>query len=377
MVIFFAVSVSGAALQARGALIPSFQTVFRVSAGQLGLITPIGTLGLVGPLVVVGALAGYLDIQRSVVIGLLMAASGLVLIGISPDFLALLLFIGLQSAAMGVFRALDRPILSHLHPDNRGQVFSLETMAWAVGATAGPFLVTWTLIHGEWRVTYYLLGIAYLPIALLAWHLDFPDEVVRERSISRSEVRSLLRRPVILGMGVGLILVGGIESTFFTWLPYYVTEFLPRSAANLALSIYLAAYIPGRLVFSFLADWVSPPDVVLVAATLLVGLLVILFGVGGLDRLPFYAVIFASGLFVSGFFPLLLTWGIETAPTYTGPINAFAMVSGQVGFFVVPATVGVLAELYSIETAMLIQVVLAVLMVLLLGARRLVGFSLE
>lgn len=375
--IFFAVSVGGAALQARGALIPSFQAMFRVSESQLGLITPIGTLGLVGPLVIVGALAGSLNIQRSVVLGLLMAAIGLMLIGISPNFLALLLFIGLQSAALGVFRALDRPILSHLHPDNRGRVFSLETMAWAVGATAGPFLVTWALTRGGWRVTYYLLGAAYLPIALLAWRLEFPDEVASERSISWSEVQSLLRRPAILGMGLGLILVGGIESTFFTWLPYYVTGFFPRSTANLALSIYLAAYIPGRLVFSFLADQVSPPDVVLVAATLLVGLLVILFGIGDLDLLPFYAVIFASGLFVSGFFPLLLTWGIETAPTYTGPVNAFAMVSGQVGFFVVPATVGVLAELYSIETAMLIQVVLAGLMVLLLGGRRLVGFSLE
>jgi predicted MFS family arabinose efflux permease len=362
-------------MQARGALIPSFQASFRVSESQLGLITPLGTLGFVGPVVIVGALAGRLDIQRSVVLGLVLAAGGLVLIGTSSNFLALLLFVALQSAALGIFRALDRPILSHLHPENRGRMFSLETMAWAVGAMLGPFLVTWVLTRSDWRLTYYVLGAAYIPIAIIAWRLEFPDAIASEQSIDIAEIRPLLSNPAILGMGLVLILVGGIESTFFTWLPYYSTEFLPRSAANLALSIYLAAYVPGRLAFGLLADRVSPPDVVLAAATLLVGLLVVLFGIGGFDRLPFYAVVFASGLFISGFFPLLLTWGVEVAPDYTGPVNAFAMVSVQIGFFLVPASVGVLADRYSIEAAMLIPIVLAGLMVLVLSGHRLAGLQ--
>ncbi len=374
-VVFLAVAAGGAALQARGALVPSFQTAFTVSESQLGLITPLGTIGFVGPVVIVGVLAGRLDIKRTLVIGLVLTGAGLMLIGVAPSFVALLAFVAVQSAALGIVRALDRPILSHLHPENRGRMFSLETMAWAVGATLGPFLVTWVLTVGEWRLTYYLLGLPYLVIAVLAWRSGFPDHVTSERSFSREDFRPLLSRPTILGMGLALILVGGIESTIFSWYPYYVTQFLPRSAANLALSVYLAAYVPGRLGFSFLADRASPPDVVLVAATALVALLAVLFGVDGLGRLPFFAVTFGVGFFVSGFFPLLLTWGVEVAPDYTGPVNAVAMVAAQVGFLIVPAAVGVLADVYSIGQAMLVVLGLAVCLMALLGGRRVTGLA--
>ena len=373
--LFLAVAVTGIALQARGALVPSFQTVFRVSESELGLLTPLGTIGFVGPLLVLSVLAGRIDIKRALVFGLVLTAGGLALIGLAPNYGALLGFIAIQSAALGVVRALDRPILSHLHPDSRGRVFNLQTMTWAVGATLGPFLVTWTLAIGSWRLIYYLLGLAFLPIALSAWRLEFPADVVSEQSFSRADIRPLVTRPTIVAMCLGLVLVGGIESTFFSWYAYYATGFLPRSDANLALSVYLLGYVPGRFGFSLLADRISPPDVVLVAATLLVGLLAVLFGAGGLDRLAFFAVTFAVGVFVSGFFPLLLTWGIEVAPTYTGPVNAVAMVSTQAGFLTVPATVGILADAYSIESAMLVQVALAALLVCLLGGRRLLGLS--
>lgn len=370
---FLAVGVGGASLQARGALVPSFQAAFGLSEGQLGLLTPVGTLGFVGPVVVVGLLAGRVDVKRVLVGGLVLAGLGLALLGTAPTYLALLGFLALQSAALGVFRGLDRPILSHLHPEDRGRAFTRETMAWAVGATLGPFLVTAALAVGTWRWAYYALGAAFLPVAALAWRLEFPADVVDERAFVPGDVRALLGRPAIVGMGVALVLVGGVESTFFTWLPYYATGFLPRAAANLALSAYLAAYVPGRLGFSVLADRASPPDVVLVAAVALVALLAVLFGAGDLGRLPFFALVFAAGLFVSGFFPLLLTWGVKAAPSYTGPVNAFAMVSGQVGFLLVPATVGVLAERYAIGAAMLVQVALAAALVALLGGRRVYG----
>jgi fucose permease len=374
-VLFLAIGISGVSLQARGALIPSFQTTFHVSESELGLLTPLGTIGFVGPVVVVSSLAGRLDMKRALVIGLVTTSAGLILIGRAPNYVSLLGFVALQSAALGIVRALDRPILSHLYPENRGRIFNLETMTWAVGATLGPFLVTWVLSVGEWRLTYYALGVVLLPVAAFAWRLEFPADVVSEQSLTRGDVRPLITNSTILGMGLALVLVGGIESTFFTWFTYYATGFLERSSANLALSVYLAGYVPGRLGFGLLADRVSPPDAVLVAAAVVAGLLVALFGTGGLDRLPFFAVTFAVGLLVSGFFPLLLTWGIEVAPAYTGPVNAFALVSTQVGFFVVPATVGVLADLYSIESAMLVQVVLAVVLVVMLAGRRVLGLS--
>lgn len=371
-VVFAAVGVGGAALQARGALVPSFQSAFGLSESQLGLLTPVATLGFVGPVVIVGSLAGRVDVRRVVVAGIALTGVALALHGAAPSYAALLGFVALQSAATGLFRGLDRPILGHLHPEERGRIFTRETMVWAAGATLGPFVATAALAVGTWRWAYLALGALFLPVALVAWRLDFPADALAERSLALADVRPLLSDRTVVGMAVALVFVGGIESTFFTWLPYYASGFLPRATANLALSVYLAAYVPGRLGFSLLADTTSPPDVVLAAAAALVCLLAVLLATPvGVERLPFFALTFAVGLLLSGFFPLLLTWGIEAAPSYTGPVNAVAMVSTQVGFFVVPATVGVLADRTSIGSAMLVQVALAGSLVLLLGGRRL------
>jgi len=370
-VVFAAVAVGGAALQARGALVPSFRTAFAVSESQLGLLTPAGTIGFVGPVVLVGVLAGRLDIKQVATVGLALSGVTLVRLGTAPGFTVLLVLVAVRSAAVGLFRALDRPILSHLYPEDRGRMFTRETMAWAAGAAIGPFLVTAALAYADWRWTYYLLGAAFLPIALAAWRLELPAGIVNERSFALGDLRALRSEPALLGMGLALVLVGGIESTFFAWYPYYASGFLSRATANLALSVYLAAYVPGRLGFSLIADRTSPPDIVLVAATVLLVLVAVLFGTGEFDRFPFLGLTFLVGLFVSGFFPLLLTWGVEAAPDFTGPINAFALVAAQTGFFVVPAAVGVIAEATSIATGMLVQVALAGGLVTLLGGRRL------
>jgi MFS family permease len=372
-VVFAAVAVGGAALQARGALVPSFATAFGLSESQLGLITPVATLGFVGPVVAVGVLAGRVDVRRTFAAGVFLAGVTIALAGLAPTYAVLLALVALQSATNGVIRGLDRPILGHLHPDSRGRVFTRETMVWAVGATLGPFLVTAAIAAGSWRFTFFALGGLFVVVALAVRRLEFPVSGLDERPLAVADVRPLLREPAVLGMVAVMVLVGGIESTFFTWLPYYASDFLPRSAANLALSVYLAAYVPGRLGFSLLADRASPPDLVLVAGAVLLGVLVLLFGAGPTGRLPFYLLTFGAGLFVSGVFPLTLTWGVEASPTYTGPINAVAMVSVQVGFFVVPATVGVLAEATTIGTAMLVQVALAGGLVAFLGGRRLAG----
>ena len=369
--VFAAVAVGGAALQARGALVPSFRTGFGVSEGQLGLLTPAGTIGFVGPVVLVGVLAGRLDIKLVATLGLALSGLLLLAIGTAPTFAVLLALVAVRSAALGLFRALDRPILSHLYPEERGRAFTRETMAWAVGATLGPFVVTAALAYADWRWTYFLLGAAYLPLAVAAWRLELPADIANERSFAVDDLWALLGEPVLLAMGLALVLVGGIESTFFTWYPYYASGFFPRSTANLALSVYLAAYVPGRLGFSLIADRISPPDILLAASAVLLGLLAVLFGTGGFARVPFFGLTFLAGLFVSGFFPLLLTWGVGAAPDFTGPINAFALVAARTGFFLVPAAVGLLAEATSIGAAMLVQVGLAGTLIALLGGRRL------
>lgn len=360
LALFAFVTFDGALIQARGALVPTWAEGFAVSESLLGLITPVGTVGFVLAMVVFGTASGRIDIKRFLLLSVVLTTGAALLIGASPSFLLLLAFIGLRSFGTGIFRSLDRTVLSHLYPDARARIFSLHTMVWAVGATVGPLLVTAALWYATWQLTYILLAVAFVPVFLLLWRLDRPETLANERSLALGDLRDLLGEPGIYGMAIALIFVGGIESVFFQWLPYYATDLFSREVANLTLSAYLVAYVPGRFAFSRLAERVRFADLVLSVAVILLGLLYAMLVLA--DGLLVLGLVFLIGFFVSGLFPTLISMGIESRPSFTGPINVVANVAAQTGFFLAPATVGVVADATSIGTAMLLQIGLAVVL---------------
>lgn len=361
VVLFAFVAIDGALIQARGALVPVFGDVFTVSESYLGLVTSVGTVGFVLAMVTFGTASGRIDIKRFLAISVAGTIASVLVLGLSPTYLLLLAFIGVRSFSTGIFRSLDRSVLSHLYPNSRARVLSLHTMVWAVGATLGPLLVTAVMWEFSWRVTYLVLAIALVPVLVGLWRLDRPESLDNERSLEVDDVKILLREPAIYGMAIALIFVGSMESVFFNWLPYYAGVMFNDTVANLTLSIYLAAYVPGRLAFSYLAERYRFTDLLvgvgLVLVVTLYAALVLASGPGLL------ALVFVIGFFISGLFPTLISMGIESRPSFTGPVNVIANVAAQTGFFIAPATVGVVADATTIGTAMLLQVGLAIALV--------------
>ena len=355
-------------IQARGALIPTFEGDFGVSKGQLGLVTPMGTVGFVAAMLWMGPASGRVDLRRYLLGGGILTAIALVLIGAAPTFLVLLAMVGLRSFGIGIFRALDRPTLSHLFPESRARIFTLQEMAWAVGAATGPLLVAAVLMQYSWRLTYFVLAALTVPVLVLIWRLDSPVGTVNEKSFALGDVRSVLGHPSVYGMVLALIVVGGIESAFFTWLPSYADEMFSGGIASITLSVYLVAYVPGRLVFSRLAEHFRFTNLLIAVSLALTALLYAAFVLA--DGMELLVLIFGIGLLVSGLYPTLISLGIESNPGFTGPVNAIANVAAQVGFFTVPAVIGFLAEGSTIQQAMLVQIGLAgLLVVILVGLR--------
>ena len=362
--IFLFVGVSGATIQARGALVPTFETFFEVNKSQLGLITPVGTVGYLVAMLALGSASGRVDIRKFLLAGVALTGVSLLLIGAAPSFIVLLGLVGMRSLSTGIFRALDRPTLSHLYPESRARVFSLQEMTWAIGAMSGPILVTVILSQYSWRATYLVLAALTVPVFVVVWRLDAPTGTTNERTFERSDLRPLLSKPGVYGMVVALIVVGGIESIYFTWLPSYADATFSGWITGIVLSIYLAAYVPGRLVFSRLSDRYSFTRLLLVTSVLLTGLTYTAFS--GASGSLLLGSIFGVGFLVSGLFPTLISMGIESMPSFSGPVNVVANVSAQVGFSTAPVIVGVLADATSIETAILVQIGLAGLLALVM-----------
>ncbi|RQG94466.1 MFS transporter [Natrarchaeobius chitinivorans] len=346
------------AMQARGALLSSFEATFGVSESLLGLVAPAGTVGFVAAILIVGLVAGRLDARHVLVVGAAAMVASLFLIAVAPVYSLFLLALLAQGAAAGVFRAMDRPLLSHLYPERLGRIFVLYALAWAVGAVTAPALASGVLLVADWRLTYVLIGLLLVPVVVAVWTLESPTEW-DERRLERESLTRLLSNPLMGGTLLGMALVGGIEGTIFTWLPYYAGTFFDRTTANLALSVYLLAYVPGRYAYAKLIESTSYLRLSALTTALAIPSIVLAVGWTGVGML---VAVFCLGLLLSSLFPLLSAYGVELAPEYSGPVSALATAATYAGMATVPAVVGVVAELTDIGTAMWIPAALTVVL---------------
>lgn len=349
-VLFLFILGDGMVTQLRGALLPNFQQTFAVSEQFLGFVAPAGTLGLVATVLIIGMLSGRLDLRRTILGGVGATAICLFLASSAVSYGFLLMVFLLQGAAIGIVRALDRPLLGHFYPERRGQLFNLYALMWALGATAGPILANALLAVGDWRLAYALLTSVFLAVALGVTRLERPNVAHAEKSLSWVDFKRVLRLPAIRGMAAALVVSGAIEGTVFTWLPYYAGQFFAQSTANLLLSGFLVMYVPGRLAYGFLADRLRPLNLVLSLAVVGFPVAAVAFVSG--STLGLIGGVLGLGLLVAGFFPTLSAFGVGSAPEYSGPVNAIATAANFTGLSAAPVVVGVVSEQYNVVMGM-------------------------
>lgn len=356
--IFLFVMGDAVATQSRGALLESFQSTFGVSEGLLGLVAPAGTVGFVVAIVAVGFVSGRIDLKRTLLIGTAATAICLLVMSAAPVYwLFLVVMIG-QGGAVGAFRGVDRPILSHLYPSRRGRIFGLYSLAWALGAVTGPLFVNAVLSVTDWRATYALLALFFVPIGVLIWRTDLPASTGNERSLSLDALEVLVNQPAIVGAIACMTLLGSVEGIFFTWLPYYASGLVPRELANVLLSVFLLAYVPGRMLCTWLISRV--PYLPLAFGFTLASIPVVLLTFSGTDGPALFALVFLAGFLISGLFPIFLSFAVDADPEYSGPISAMTTGGTYSGLAVAPLSVGVIAEFAGIRTAMYLTLVLTV-----------------
>jgi fucose permease len=367
VVVFAYVALEGAGLQMRGAVIPALRRTFDAPEWQLGLVAPAGTLGFLLMVTVVGAVASRFDTRRLLLVGVFGTGAGILVMGVAPSLLFFLTALLGRGLFTGVGRGSDRPLLSHLYPSQRGRLFGYYDMMWAVGATAGPLLVAAAVAAGNWRLAYFGLALAFVPLVALVLYLPTPDVDGGDVPLDVAELRRIARRPEVLAMAVGLFLSTGFEAGLFTWVPTYAQGRLPDTLATASLSVMLAAYIPGR----FLSGWLSERVGYVRLSIGLVALTIPAFGYTFFlaEGYGLLVGLFAVGLTLSGFYPTMLAYATEAVPEHSAPVNASASVASGIGFGAVPAVMGFVISGSDISQAMqLLTVPLLLLGVVLVVA---------
>jgi fucose permease len=365
------VALLGMLLQLRGALLPVFEADFGVSPAALGLVSSAASLTFLVTVFAVGVSIGRLDGRRLLALGLGGGVLALIGVASAPTYSLLLAGLGAKGVAAGTLHGTDRPLLSHLYPDARGRAFNFLDAIWAVGAATGPLLATAALAAGEWRYAYMLAAALLVPVLAYVLRADLPAAVGNEASLELDELLAVLRRPTLLWLAAAMLLLSFVESGFFTWLPYYAGQFFPQTVANLTLTGFLLAYVPGRFAFGYAAGRLSNIPLVLGAALSTTALLVVAFVLA--DGYAILAAVLLTGFLVAGMFPTLSAWGANAMPEHSGPVNAVAMGISGVGFLAFPALMGVVVDLADVTTAMRLLIPAALGLVAVLAGARTAG----
>ncbi|QCC49956.1 MFS transporter [Halapricum salinum] len=354
------VALEGLGLQMRGPLLPILETEWGISKSLQGLVSPAGTLGFALTVLGIGAVAGRVDTRRYFFAGVALTMVGVVGMALAPIFVAYLGFLVVRGLGTGVSRGLDRPLLGHLYPNARGRVFNLYDMAWAVGAAAGPAVLSLAVAQGDWRYAYGGLAVAFGLVALLVWRLR-PPEVDAEAQLDIGAAKALLQMPAVAATTIALVFHTGLEGAMFIWLSTFGREIagFSQETASLLLSVFLVAYVPGRLVYTIIAERVGYGPLVVILEVLIVPTFLWTFFVA--DGLATFAGVAVLGALVSGIFPTLLAFGTQVAPEYSGPINGLTTATASVSIAIVPVAMGVLADASSIRSAMWIPLALTLL----------------
>lgn len=360
LVVVLFVSLSGLGMQMRGPLLPILESNWEISKGVQGLVGPAGTIGFVVAILAVGAVAGRIDTRRYVFGGLLVVFLSILGMALAPFFVAFLGFLVIRGFGTGVVRGLDRPLLGHLYPDSRGRVFNLYDMAWGIGAALGPIVLSVAVAYGDWRYAYGALAVTFAVVALLVWYLDTPNDGA-EAELDVGAAVGLLKTPAIAATTVGLVFHTGLEGAMFIWLPTFGKEIagLGQTQASLLLSAFVVAYVPGRLVYTIIAERVGYGRLVVALEILLVPTFLWTFFVA--EGNAVYAGAVVLGMLVSGVFPTLLAFGTQAAPEFSAPINALATSTASVSLALVPVFMGVVADTYDIRQAMWLPLALTLL----------------
>ncbi len=345
--------------------IPAVQDGLGIGEGLLGVALLGAAVGALLSMTVTGALISRLGSRRVVGASALLLPVSLVPLALAPNVVALALALVLVGAANG---ALDVSMNSHavVVEDRYGRrIMSSFHAAFSFGALAGSVL--------GGGVAY--LGVGVLPHFLAVSVLAIIAAVPAYRALLPSDADAAeggapaFARPTraLLGLGVISFCVLLGEGAMSDWSAVYLDDSL-KTGPGFAAAGYAAfslAMALGRLFGDRLTERFGPTSLVrLCGAVAALGLGAAL-AVGD----PVFALVgFAcAGAGFSVVFPLALSAAGGTEDVATGPALAAVSTAAYTGFLVGPPTIGFVAELAGLGTALYLVVGLSTAVFLLGG----------
>ncbi|WOJ88552.1 MFS transporter [Methylocapsa polymorpha] len=336
------------------AIYPILKTSFSLDFGQIGLITLASqlTASLLQPLV--GLYTDRKPAPYFLAIAMGFTLSGLLLLSVAPNFIALAAAASLIGMGSSVFHPEASRVARVASGGRHGLAQSLFQVGGSAGAALGPLLAAFIVApHGQQSLAWFSL-VPLCAVAILTligqWH-DGRISAARARPRPKRTSNALPKRTVVASI---LILLTLIFSKYFymaTLSNYYtfylIAKFqLPVRTAQIFLFVFLGAAALGTFLGGPIGDRIGRRSVILISIVGALPFTLLL----PYANLPFTMVLsVAIGLILSSAFSAILVYATELLPGKVGAVAGlffgFAFGMSALG----AAALGYLADVTSIE----------------------------
>jgi len=246
-------------------------------------------------------------------------------------------------------------LTSDIHPEKRGSALNLLGIFFGFGALTIPFLIGVMLERIGLRYILILSILLSLVPFFLFLIFSFPKPKLQQ-GFPLSQVRNIMKNPVLWLCGFLLFFQSGNEFTIGGWISTYLHEFfgLTPKSASFILAGYWAAIMGGRLLSSRLVKAWKNQTVVFTSAlvSLAAAVLIVAAPSGFLAALGVVAI----GLGFAAIFPTTLAVVGESFPRFSGTAFSFVFVIALMGGMTSPWLTGKIAHASSLQQGLFIPV---------------------
>jgi MFS family permease len=222
---------------------------------MLGVIANVAAFTFGASALPAGVLVDRLGSQRVITFSFLAAAAAALLVGLSPNAVALGVFLGLLGLSIGLYHPAGLAVIAQ-GAEKRGLALGYHGVAGNIGAALAPALAVGLAVAIDWRAAYFFLSALALLLVILLQVIRLPEVRSRREATPAAAsadgvqaARALL--PLSLVYGVSVI-NGFIYRGSMTFLPAHIEEnvhvsILGINEAALAGSLTTVALLAGSV----------------------------------------------------------------------------------------------------------------------------------
>jgi fucose permease len=301
-----------------------------------------------------GPLISRIGVGKLLLASAILRVIGLLGIGLAPAWW-LVVLLGVANGMGG--GVVDAGLNTYFATNHSAKLMNWLHANFGIGATLGPIVMQAALnVGGSWRWGYVAVGLLHALFAVgfgltrNRWMLAESPAAEPDARVRGVRAIDTLRLPLVWVGVVLFFLFTGVENTTGQWTYSLLTgarSVAPETAA-FWVSIYWGSLTVGRIVFGFVADRLGIERALrLVMLGAMVAAALIWWNGFGLLSFPGLALM---GFAVAPLFPL----SVSATPKRVGAEHAanaigFQLASGSLGFALLPALAGTLAEKVGLE----------------------------